>query len=160
MTPELEIRWKSGEIPFNGNIVTSCTDSSMETLLEVMRIFIETVVDPSDKLFIYEDWHEHDGFITSGKPISFSDLKAILTESESLKSSTQGDDEVRTSIYPDNYSWLMRWCIDLEDNAYCDFEFCCSKDMSQKGLELMYAINPDELNRNTAKVYFDRSYGG
>ena len=54
----------------------------------------------------------------------------------------------------------MRWCIDLEDNAYCDFEFCCSKDMSQKGLELMYAINPDGLNRNTAKVYFDRCYGG
>lgn len=83
-----------------------------------------------------------------------------IENGEALKSSTHGDFEVRTTIRPKDDNWLMRWCIDLEDDAYCDFEFCCSKDFDQTGLELMFSINPEELNRENAKCFFDRIYGG
>lgn len=160
MTPDLESRRKSDNKPFDGEIITSSADSSMETLLKVMRYFIEIVIDPSDRLLVYDDWHEHDGFITDSKVIALEDLKGKVKNSESLKVSVHGDYEVRTAVYPDNYKWLMRWCIDTEDDAYCDFEFCCSKEANQDGLELMYSINPEGLNREKAKNYFERTYGG
>lgn len=158
MTPDLEKRWKAGDKPFDGEIVTSATDSSKETILKVMSIFINVVVTPSEKLFIFDDWHEHDGFITEAKEISLEDLKSKTADVNALKASTHGGYEVRTSVYSTSNDWLMRWCIDLEDDAYCDFEFCSSKSFSNKGVNLMYAINPSELNRALAKEYFDNSY--
>ena len=160
MTPDLEKRWKATNKPFDGEIVTSSTDSSMETLLKVMRIFLDVVVTPSEDIFISDDWHNHDGFITEGKKISLDDLKSKIASGKSLKASTHGDYEVRTAVYSTCKDWLLRWCIDLEDDAYCDFEFCCSKSFSNRALELMYSINPSELNRTLAKEYFDRAYGG
>ena len=80
MTPELEKRWKTGDKPFDGEIITSSTDSSMETLLKVMKYFLEIVVDPTDKLSIYDDWHEHDGFITHSKSIAVDQLKSLVKE--------------------------------------------------------------------------------
>ncbi|MBQ4838545.1 MULTISPECIES: hypothetical protein [Pseudoalteromonas] len=160
MTPDLEKRWKAGDKPFDGEILTSATDSSMETLLKVMKYFMDMVVDPSEKIFLYDDWHEHDGFITNSKILSVDVLKSKINSSEALKASTHGDYEVRTAVYSESNNWLMRWCIDLEDDAYCDFEFCISKSANCKPLELMHSINRDELNRTNAKDYFDRAYGG
>lgn len=160
MTPDLEKRWKAGDKPFDGKVVTSSTDSSMETILKVMQIFLEEVVTPSEEIFIFDDWHEHDGFITESKKISVENLASKIADSDALKASTNGEYEVRTSVYSTSNDWLMRWCIDLEDNAYCDFEFCCSKSFGSRALDLMYSINPSELNQSLAKEYFDRAYGG
>jgi hypothetical protein len=160
MTPDLEKRWYAGEKPFDGEIITSSTDSSMDTLLKVMKCFEDMVIELTERVFLYDDWHEHDGFITDDKTITIEELKSMIKDSKSLRSNTHGDFEVRTAVHSESNNWLMRWCIDLEDNAYCDFEFCVSNTGDKKVLELIHSINPEELNRAKAKDYFDRSYGG
>ena len=160
MTPELEKQWRSGAEPFGGEVVTSSTDSSMGTLLKALAYFIRLAENTGEVLYIYEDWHEHDGYITQPKKIDLVSLRSMVADRESVIASIQGDDEVRTAVYPESFSWLMRWCVDLEDEAYSNFEFCTTNPDALDTLEHIYKINPEYLCRTNAEQYFRKRYSG
>lgn len=160
MTPDLEQRWKQAQMPFDGKIVTSGVDSSMQTLLKALEYFTKLLDANPQNFYLYHDWHEHDGYLTQAKPISSIKLKNMVANEQSLRASMNGEAEVRTAVYPQSNEWLMRWYIDPDDSAYCDFEFCIATTAKNNPLEQMYLINPQGLNQLAAKTYFDKSYGG
>lgn len=159
MTPELFERLEKSQKPFDSEVVFSSVESSMETLLTVMQYFRNIVLKPDESLFKYYDWFEHDGFQTHSKAISYSECISMINSKESLLKSIEGSYDVRTAVYPQNYSWLMRWCIDLEDLAYCDFEFCASSVESKKALELIHQIDFEGLGRLQTKEFFKNRAG-
>jgi len=153
-------RWRSGAEPFDGEVVTSGTDKSVGTLLSALAYLIRLADDTGETLFIYDDWHEHDGYITEPRKIELASLRCMVKDRESVVASIQGDDEVRTAVYPESLSWLMRWCIDIEDDANYDFEFCTATPRALDTLEQIYKISPEYFYRTNAEQYFHKRYGG
>jgi len=51
-------------------------------------------------LFRFDDWHEHDGYVTEALPTDWEALDQILSNDQKLLFSRHGDRYVRWAYYP------------------------------------------------------------
>ena len=69
MNTELEKRWKEGKKPFDGNVLSLEDFFVLPELLEFLKTISMVLKQCYSNLglFILDDWHEHDGYLTSAK---------------------------------------------------------------------------------------------
>ena len=166
MTPELNIRWKKGDAPFDGWAAVTFDEPEIATVREMINFCADFLESKYPCINICHDWHEHDGFELSGKSISWQKFREMILDTKSLYNSRDEDDSVRIDIYPENYDWLLRFNIDDENEsdyltAWCDFDISISENSSAKSLiEKLIIEWPVYIQKLRAKEYFDSSYGG
>jgi len=159
MTEELFTLLNKEASPFNGQMVNSCEDTSIENLKRVFNYFYENFHDTDQIIYTFDCWHEHDGFITNKSEISWQELTKIFANENSLRSFSITDEEVRKTIFSKSHKWLFRWCLDEEDHAYNDFEACFSNELTEHSSMLLKELKEGIAIQNTLE-YFKSSYGG
>ena len=111
MDKALEDARKAGSQPFSG-VTLSCTESLP---ISRLRSALNSIVDalqtlfPATPILKFDDWHEHDGFVSPSKESSFGELTSLLSSDESLYQARQGDTYVRRAFYPRNKAFLLRF---------------------------------------------------
>ena len=119
MTKELEHNLLNNLSPFNTFTLKPELDLEIddlrETLLRVLK-FIQMYY-PNEKLYISDDWHEHDGFITDSKTITIDTILKKMKTNKSFYQWRNGAHEVYKLINPESYNFMLRFYImDLDDN--------------------------------------------
>lgn len=167
MDKQLEQRWKNGKPPFNGQCIRLIDHIQLPTL----RILLHTIVDVLYRrtkhctLFRFDDWHEHDGYVTEALPTDWSTLDQILMNDQKLHESRHGDMYVRWAYYPDNLSFLLRYDIlDPDEEVelsepYGDCDLCADEDTIRE-IRSKAGNVVDCLEICCAKEYFDEIYAG
>ena len=139
MTSELERRWQNGSKPFNGRTVAFASDDL--TPLPGLRLALLALVPrlqqhcPDAALFMLDDWHEHDGFISEAEPTSWQHLSDALVSDNALLALSTGESYVRRAFFPASYDFYLRVYIPADyDNGYPerrgDFDVTCVADLA------------------------------
>ena len=82
MDAQLEQRWKDGKPPFDG----SCLRLTDHVPLPTLRSLLRTIVDALQQrmkhrsLLRFDDWHEHDGYVTEALPVDWAALDQVLMD--------------------------------------------------------------------------------
>jgi hypothetical protein len=165
VTPELARRWKVRLAPFDGSTVASCDEPDLNVVREVLSFACEVLRDSYPSIYLFSDWHEHDGFITQPRPGSWAEVFSWLASADSLYASREGDDFVRVAVFPASLDWLLRYNIEDTDDHYssasCDFDFTATPAASVFALVTeLHSRWPGHTDISRAKLYFDNSYGG
>ena len=67
-------------------------------------------------VFVFDDWHEHDGIILPAKPLTINELSERVVTPHSLCQWGQGDFKVYRAVYPDSFDFLLRVNVVDEDD--------------------------------------------
>ena len=114
----LEPLWRTGQKPFHSKTIFP----SVEVFVEDAMIAISSALRhieiyyPSNRLFAFDDWHEHDGFVTPARPISISELREQIKTPASYAQSLSDDTAVYRAIYPDSLDFVLRYSLSDEDS--------------------------------------------
>jgi hypothetical protein len=168
MNTELEKRWKEGKKPFDGKVLSLEDFFVLPELLEFLKTISMVLKQRYSNLglFILDDWHEHDGYLTSANECSWKLIDEILSSKKSLYNSRPGDTFVRKAIFPENLEFLFRYYVmdEDEDSEYPgiwgDFDICGPSVLLD---EIQAELNPTIellLYSGPAKIYFDGAYAG
>jgi hypothetical protein len=168
MNTDLEKRWKEGKKPFNGDVLSLEDFFVLPELLELLRT-ISAVLKrqySDSTLFIFDDWHEHDGYLTTETESSWKNIGEILSSEKCLYESRSGDTFVRKAIYPDNKEFLFRYYImdEGEDSEYPgiwgDFDVCGPTALLSEIESWIVSEINQLIYKGPAKIYFDGGYAG
>lgn len=165
MTPELQRRWQTATAPFDGVVVATCDDSKLTVLQEMLLLAAGQLQGAFPDVYVSDDWHEHDGFLTEPSPIGWEELLERFSSPLALYDSRHRDEEVRVAIFPGSCEWLLRYSIqDAESDyrdAFCDFDFTCSPASPACGLASeINATWPGCTSVTPAKEFFDAACAG
>jgi len=116
-------------------------------------------------LFRFDDWHQHDGYVTKAIPIGWAALESVLLSDEKLWDSRQRDEFVRWAYYPDDVTFLLRYDICDSDEEpevsepLGDCDLCAGTDTIEEILASVGGL-VSCLEVVSAKDYFDEIYAG
>jgi len=166
MTPELEIRLERSLPPFDGD----CVHNEDELSLIQLRIILVSVIGELENdgvaVFLFDDWHEHDGFIVDAQPTTWVRIKEMAGSDLRLFDSRHVDFGVRVAIFPSSFEWLLRFNIDDEveadhRTATCDFDLTVASNSKAIGhFDTVTVASPKTLTRCLAAPWFRSNYGG
>ena len=164
MTPELEPRRKKGRSPFDGRVV-AFEDVGIERLREVLAFLFERLAPRHPGILLFDDWHEHDGFVSLARPGDWRELAARLATADSLLATRQEDTAVRVAVHATSFEWLLRYWIDDEaerpSTAACSVDFTCGRGTSSDPLvDEVHALWPEASEVLGARDWFERNYAG
>jgi len=169
MTEQLEKAWKASSKPFHNETIYT------EDLVPIgaLQVFVSSIVRHiemyygGNSLFLFDDWHAHDGFIVPAAPVSIRVLVDHVATEDSLYQWRQGDFEVYRSIYPDTFDFLLRVnVLDADDDPEQYPGIWGSLSFTGYGFDLAeigkrcHGISAIKLARVNSKEYFDRVYAG
>jgi hypothetical protein len=169
MTEQLEKAWKSSSKPFHSETIYT------ENLVPAgaLQAFVNSIVRhidlyyPGNALFLFDDWHAHDGFIVPATPVSMRELAEHVAAPDSLYKWRQGDFEVYRSIYPDTFDFLLRVnVLDADDDPEQYPGIWGSLSFTGYGFDLAeirkrgHGVAALKLAQANSKEYFDRIYAG
>jgi hypothetical protein len=167
MNQGLHAAFVSGSMPFNQCTAFTTPSLSLDELLEIQRItlnFLELYY-PNDHLFVFDDWHQHDGFISSERPVNRNELESYFVSTETLLKTDQGDYCVAKAVFPENMMFLWRWNIedetDLPDgDLWCSWDFtACVHEISEM-LKFLTGVRGVRFEHDSALNYFTIRYRG
>lgn len=117
MNTDLQHRLKRGESPFAGPILVLEGPLQVDLLLNALRIAVEVVrkTFASPPLQVNVDWHEHDGVILPARTITWAEVDGWLGSVHSLLDSSSDDWRVYTLLFPDDFAFCLRYCINVDD---------------------------------------------
>ncbi len=168
MNKDLNIRWQNAKRPFDAQIL----HPSDLMPLSMLRVLLHTIVQVlhsefgQEKLYRFEDWHEHDGYITRETLVSWKSLDEILSSNESLYSARHDDTFVHWAYYPAGLSFLLRFDVldENEDELYPGiwgtFDVSTTSPLLQKVEAALSKEPAHSLLKEEAKSYFDENYAG
>ena len=107
--------WRSGTAPFNGATARPSDLLPLADLSSVLRLLVATLHQRhgNTALLRLDDWHEHDGYVTSAKPITWQELAATTATPEALYEQRPRDGHVRSAVYESTGCFLLRiWVPD------------------------------------------------
>src|SRR5262249_13797481 len=110
-------RWQSGLSPFNGDILFADDPISVHDLRAILAVIVPEleVSYAAQSLCTFDDWHQHDGYVTQRYPTKWSSLAAVAQSADALIASRQGDTYVHRSYYPEDLSFLLRYDVSNEE---------------------------------------------
>jgi hypothetical protein len=121
---------------------------------------------PNVALLEVEDWHEHDGYITSPGPSCWTALQRSLESDATLYAARHADTYVRRAFYPAGDHFLLRfYLLDEDEDAqypgmWGDFDLCAEGPLLEEVVAQLRVEVSAELVVEPAKAYFDRGYAG
>ncbi len=118
MDQEFERRWQEARAPFAQGVVESdfMRLPSLRRVLVALADLLEVGAEAG--LSRLDDWHEHDGYITTAKPTSWRDVRAALSEDDRLLAFASDDTFVRVGLFPGDRSWYLRFCITRDPDDF------------------------------------------
>jgi len=161
MDQRLLPRWQKGEQPFDGSALWVNTDLPRSTLAEVVSCVLALLAEKvgvAEHLLVNEDWHNHDGYVTSAAEVS----TAVFLREVSAPDSTWyqlKDTFVYWGVYDQSLGFYLRFGMGDEDEAgYCEVS-------TTQEIALLLAAElkrrfdiPTEIE--SAKELFDRTCAG
>ena len=86
MDARLDPLWKTGKPPFGGQCIRVTDHVPLPILRSVLGAIVETLPQHIEdtSLFRFDDWHEHDGFVTEARPTDWAALKEVLANDQNL----------------------------------------------------------------------------
>jgi hypothetical protein len=157
---ELENRWRRGECPFDGPVLIASDWLSENALLMTVRNALALLrkAHGTRGLYANQDWHDHDGFVTSDRAVTWTEAQSWTRDVEQLRRSCSDDWRVHTLLYPDNFAFCLRYWLDDEGEGL--FDLCGARGMFEKLVSSMQADGAALRIELSAKDCFDRSWGG
>jgi hypothetical protein len=160
-------RWQTGLSPFDGDILFSDDPISVQDLQAILAVIVQEleVNYATQNLYTFDDWHEHDGYVTERRPTEWSSLAAVAQSADALIASRQGDTYVHRSYYPKNLSFLLRYDV-FDEESRDTIGFSGSFDLSADSTMIakVFALVPlglqSRLQVEPSKGYFDSTYAG
>jgi hypothetical protein len=159
MNSELTKRWQSGLLPFDGGVLALADEQTTDHLLTALRIAFALLFQAhgTRDLYVIEDWHDHDGFITPARRVSWAQAQSWIETPTKLLASCSDDWAVYTLLFPDDYSFCLRYWLDEDDE--CRFDLCAARgDLEPLANSLREAAVAAHFEPS-AKAYFDRVSG-
>jgi len=169
MIEQLEKAWRASSKPFHDETIY-CEDL---VPIGALQAFVSSIVQHidlyyrSNSLFLFDDWHAHDGIIVPAGPVSIKQLAEHVATADSLYKWRQGDFQVYRSVYPDTSDFLLRVNVldENEDpNQYPGI--WGSLSFTGHGFDLVeirkrgHGVAGLRLIQANSKQYFDRAYAG
>jgi hypothetical protein len=110
--------WSDGLPPFDGVTLRSADLVPLELLFHMLSETIGFLREkfPEAKLLRHDDWHEHDGYITSSVPTDWGEVSGLITSATALYEQRPGDDFVRIGIYEPQGAFYLRIGVPDEDD--------------------------------------------
>jgi hypothetical protein len=110
--------WTTARPPFARSTLRPAGTVALEelsgVLREVVRILQQRFGDCA--LLRNDDWHEHDGYMTSSAPTDWKWLADLVASAESLYEKRPTDDFVRITVYDASGGFCLRVWIPEEDD--------------------------------------------
>jgi hypothetical protein len=174
MEPELEKRWRAGLPPFDGVTVHLPNDIPLLDLISPVAKVIEGLHEHSGTmpLIVFDDWHEHDGFVNESKPATWEELISLAVSEETLLRASTGESYVSRAYCPVDRGWLLRLLVpDRYDNSHYAhndprlihfgaFDVTCEELLAHRLHASAQAVCSSPLLMTSAKAFFDQRYGG
>ncbi|HWY87231.1 MAG TPA: hypothetical protein VNX28_10930 [Gemmataceae bacterium] len=163
----LNQRWQAGLPPFDGDCLVTDGMISVDNLRMLLAIVLPELKgdDGGRTLYTFDDWHQHDGYVTNRQETEWSSLESLARNNDLLVASRQGDDYVHRSFYPENLSCLLRF--DVPDKDCGDgtglsgtFDLSASPPKIARILSILPLTLRTGLRLELSKGYFDRTYAG
>jgi len=163
----LNQRWQSGLTPFNGDCLRTDDLISVAELASLLSAIVPVLQGDyaAQDLYTFDDWHQHDGYVTERRQTEWSSLSAAAQNREALLASRQGDSYVRRSYYPQDLSFLLRY--DVPDEECGDktgfsgtFDLSANSALITKVLQLIPEGLRSRFQVERSKDYFDKTYSG
>jgi hypothetical protein len=160
-------RWQRGLSPFNGDCLRSDDQISVADLGALLTAIIPTLQEDyaSQELYTFDDWHQHDGYVTDRRATGWSSFLATAESHDALIASRQGDSYVHRSFYPEDLSFLLRY--DVPDEECGDktgfsgtFDLSSNSDLIARVLQLVPERLRPRFQVEPSKQYFDKTYSG
>lgn len=117
MTPELQRRWQASHPPFDGSTVVTCDDPTTDDVLEMLQVIGAQLTNRYPTLLGFDDWHEHDGFLTEPTPATWETTIANWSDIQTLHKSCHDDDYVRIALFSPTFDWLLRFDLHSSDSS-------------------------------------------
>ena len=160
-------RWQSGLFPFDGDCLVTDDAVTVEELLEFLAVIVPELEREcaGQALYSFDDWHQHDGYVTERRVINWGELAAVARSADVLIASRQGDTYVRRSFYPEDLSFLLRYDVPDKDcgdrsGFFGAFDLSAKTERIARTKTLVPAGLQSRLRVETSKAYFDRTYAG
>jgi hypothetical protein len=160
-------RWQSGLSPFDGDILFTDDPISVQDLQAILLVIVpELEVDyAAQNLYTFDDWHQHDGYVTERRPTEWSSLAAVAQSADALIASRQGDTDVHRSFYPEDLSFLLRYDVSDEESGDAvvfsgSFDLSANSTMIARLVALVPPALRSRLQVEPSKGYFDSTYAG
>ena len=163
----LDERWRLAQPPFDGDCVVAAGSLTVDELREILNVTVCILRNRNAGLTLYsfDDWHQHDGFITRRRSSHWADIEHACSSRDSLIAFRQGDTWVHRAFYPENLAFLLRFDIGDEPardgSSFCGaFDLCADSETLHAVLAAVSAHLRSQLRITLAKSYFDTTYSG
>src|SRR5262249_36278482 len=109
----LNQRWQSGLSPFDGDCLVTDDAINVEELRELLAVVVPELERgcAGQALYAFDDWHQHDGYVTERRVMEWEALAAVARIADALIASRQGDTYVHRSFYPEGFAFLLRYDV-------------------------------------------------
>ena len=155
--------------PFDGQTVAFASEelTPLPALRRAMLVIIPALQQrwSKAKLFVLDDWHEHDGCVTVAQPTTWPELLQRIGTNEETMTFTHGDWDVRLAFFPEDYGFYLRVYVPAEyDNDYPErrgsFDVTCALELASELAGLAASVSGLPVAQVEAKAFFDRRYSG
>jgi hypothetical protein len=160
-------RWKNGLSPFDGDCILADDVVTVEELRELLASVIPELERQcaGQSLYTFDDWHQHDGYVTERRVITWGDLATVARSADVLVASRQGDAYVHRSFYPEDFAFLLRYDVPDEESGYATgfaatFDLSASSTRIARLADLVPLGLRPRIRIESSKGYFDRTYAG
>lgn len=167
MDRELEQRWRTACRPFDEAILRHEDLLPLSRLRADAEAVVKLLASQTliHSLRTLDDWHEHDGYITTYSVVDWAELERVVSTEASMFASRQGEDHVRRAFYPEDATWLFRFYLLDQDEDELHPGIWGTLDLSGSGELCERALNTITTGRTDvtlgrAKQYFDHAYAG
>lgn len=159
-------RWHQTLSPFDGDCLLTfeaVTVAQLQQLMSTLLTGLKTIY-AKQTLYTFDDWHQHDGFVTERQVMDWMVLQAVCESEAAMIASRQGDTYVHRAFYPEDHGFLLRY--DVSDDGIVGADFTGSMDLTASAamITTMQALLPLDVRSlvrvETAKVYFDGKHAG
>ncbi len=160
-------RWQDGMSPFDGDCIRTDDLLSLDELCGLLGVVVSDLQRhyAGQTLFAFDDWHQHDGYVTERHPTDWGKLAADARSPATLLASRQGDSYVHRSFYTEDLSFLLRY--DVPDEECGDktgfagtFDLSASSNMVARVAALVPPDLRARMKVESSKSYFDKTYSG
>jgi hypothetical protein len=161
-------RWQTGLSPFDGDCLVVIDDVlSVEDLRSLLAVVVRELKGQYDAqaLYTFDDWHQHDGYVTERRAMDWRELEAVSQTGDALIASRQGDTYVHRSFYPEDFAFFLRYDVPDEDSGDGSgfagtFDVSASSTMIARLTALVPVGLGPRVRIERSKSYFDRTYAG
>jgi hypothetical protein len=169
MDKELQKDWQKKSQPFDGEVLSLSDLVEISVLREGLQAVVSVLRSRFESSLLkgFEDWHEHDGYVTESNSVSWDQLLETIQNDQVLYQSQQGDTFVRRAFYPDSKEFLLRYYILDEDEdipeypgIWGDFDITSSAVVLDQLTDALPESLVKMIGRASAKNYFDVRYAG